>query len=557
MATLEILSPDNKDIEKNLELIGKKIKKHIALNYEPKMDEINQVYNIIFEFVKKKKLKIYGGFALNLLLMMKNKSLTLYDTYDIFDIDVYSPNPVDDITELCDILHEKGLTRIQAKPAQHDDTFVLFVNFQEYVNVTYTPVNIYSKMRYIDVTNINEQYNGLKVIHPYIMTIDIFRIFTDSADSFRRTEKMLKRYKQLQKYYSIPKINKNLELNKNKELMKTLETTKSSNIIETLFDYLSQKETILFTGLYIYNYYLYISKYMAKDKTCKYINIPFIEIYSTNYKNDGIELLKFIDNLPEDIKKNIKCEEKYPMFQFNGYSVIMYYDNNPILYMYDNYNRCMPFKKVDMIKFNNNKEEILTNKINIGSFDQNILYLLIQLVRVRMDDNQDMNDIIYTCINGYVKFRNYYLIANKMTIFSESIFESFVIPCMGTQILTARKTRLKYEEKSKIKKNFVWTYNPEKKPTTPNVHQHNFPNTSGNTITNVKKLQLVENNEINENDENDENNLNSDNSNSDDSNSDNKNLNNLNSENSKNSENSESSESYNFNSDNFNSENLN
>ena len=39
---------------------------------EPTMDEKNEIYKIVMDFVKRKKRKIYGGFALNKLLISKN-----------------------------------------------------------------------------------------------------------------------------------------------------------------------------------------------------------------------------------------------------------------------------------------------------------------------------------------------------------------------------------------------------------------------------------------------------------------------------------------------------
>ena len=496
MSSLEILTSDDNDFRKNLPLITKKAKKHTLLNYEPTYDEITKVYDVVFEFVKKKKLKIYGGFALNLLLMIKNKKMSLYDEDDVPDVDVYSSNPIDDIMELSDILHDKGFKRIQAKQAQHGETYKLFVNFQGYLDITYVPSTIYSKMRYMDVKNINDKYDGLKVIHPWFMMIDYFRIFCDSAGSYWRLEKVFERYKKLQKYYPLPKIAKPLEI--------TIKSKETNDTIDLLYDYLSSKETILFTGLYVYNYYLYVSKYGNKDNRYKYVDIPYFEVYSTEYKNDGIDLLKFIDELPENLKKNIKHEERYPFFQFNGNSVTIYYENKPIMYMFNNFNRCLPFKSVESIKFNNGKANILKNKINIGSFDQNILYLLIKLVSVRVEDKQDLNDTIYKCINGYVNFRKYYFISEKITIYDNSIFESFVIPCIGKQILSDRESRLQMEEKKKKKeKNFMFTYVPDG---TKKSINYIFPNSSGNTITNTKRLQLIETSEIEREDESDENN---------------------------------------------------
>ncbi len=487
MATLEILNSNNNDFEQNIDIIIKNAKRHTLLNYEPTIDEMTKIYDVIFEFVKKKKLKVYGGFALNLLLLMKNKKVSIYDEDDVPDVDIYSTTPTDDIQELCDILYKKKFENIEAKPALHGDTFKLFVNFQEYCDFTYVPLNIYSNIRYIDIKNINERYNDLKVVNPWFITIDYFRIFCDVAGSYWRLSKQYDRYKLLQKYYPLPKITKSLVLTENNKDIK--------KVIWMLYDYLSLKENILFTGLYVYNYYLYISKYKNVNKNYQFIDIPYLEIYSANYKEDGIELINYIENLPEEIKSHIRHEERYPFFQFIGYSVIFYYDDKPILYMMSNSNKCLPYKKTNSLKFINGQTVKQDNFINICSFDQNILYSLIRLVIVRVEDKQDLNDLIYKCINGYVVFRNHYVTVNKISVIKDdSLFQSFVIPekCIGEIILPDREMRLQMKEKKKKgDKNFIFRYIPTEN--SKHLNSPFFANSSGNAIVNKQKLQLVQN----------------------------------------------------------------
>ena len=84
-------------------------------------------------------------------------------------------------------------------------------------------------------------------------------------------------------------------------------------------------------------------------------------------------------------------------------------DQIPILYLYSNNNKCISFKSVPYVKFDNIKLKSSSPEadktVDIGSFDFNILHALIILVKVRVDDDNDWNDILYTLINGYVVFR--------------------------------------------------------------------------------------------------------------------------------------------------------
>ena len=104
-----------------------------------------------------------------------------------------------------------------------------------------------------------------------------------------------------------------------------------------------------------------------------------MEIYSSDYVKDGLDLLEFIKLLPESSK--ITHTENYPFYQFYGYNTVIYYRDNdidvPILYLYSNNKKCIPYKQVPLISFDNikikyKKESGLT--INIGSFDFNIFY---------------------------------------------------------------------------------------------------------------------------------------------------------------------------------------
>ena len=55
-------------------------------------DEFNEVINLISKFIIKKKLILYGGFVINLILPNKYK---FYKEYTINDYDCFSKNPID------------------------------------------------------------------------------------------------------------------------------------------------------------------------------------------------------------------------------------------------------------------------------------------------------------------------------------------------------------------------------------------------------------------------------------------------------------------------------
>lgn len=483
MSSLEIVKTKNEKFKEEYPNIKKKAEYKILKNFDPKLDEIEQVYNIIKNFIIEKKRKVYGGYALNLLLKAKDKNLAIYDDVELTqaDIEFYSSSPIEDMIELCNRIHIAGFKPVEGKEALHPETYSIFVNYRLYCDITYIPNNINKKARFITINNMN-------LIHPWFMMIDYFRMFTDPFTSFWRLEKTFDRYKKIEKTYPLPLVQKPLSMSpyKNKEI---------SEAINLVFDFLSEKKTVLFTGFYVYNYYLYESDYKKQNKNYDYSIISYLEAYSTNYIKDGLDIIDYIKSLPEKISNKITYKEYYPFFQFYGHNFVLYYNDGedmfPILYFYSNNKRCIPYKQVQYIKFDNlNITKPTVNKeksINIGCFDHNILHALIILVKIRVDEDNDWNDVLYKYINGLVTFRNNYLEKNRKTIYDDTIFQGFVIDCIGEPVFLDRERRLLIEVRKKLGKPYLFKYDPS---ASKDPKKYSFANSSGNEITNDSKLKL-------------------------------------------------------------------
>jgi len=325
MSQLDIVATQDEQFKEHYPKMMKKIETKKLMEMEPTLNEIIQVYSIIIEYIKSNKRKIYGGYALNKLLIAKNPALAIYDESDTPDIEFYSPDPVGDLVKLCDKLHEAGFKYVNGQEAQHKETYSLFVNYQLYCDISYMPANIYNKTRFI-------QMDGFNLIHPWFMAIDFFRMFTDPMISYWRLEKHFARYLKLQKTYPLPLISKPVEFSiyKNNEF---------NEIINMLENYLSPIQSIIFTGFYVYNYYLNKSEYSKKNNTYKQIQMPYLEVYSTNYVEDGLNLINYLNTLSEEIRSKISHTEFYPFFQFYGYNTVFYYkdgDSNISIYQLDN-----------------------------------------------------------------------------------------------------------------------------------------------------------------------------------------------------------------------------
>ena len=175
--------------EEDIEAVSSKIKEIMKIadkkskdTLEPTYKEYLTVFKHVSDYIKKNNRIVYGGIALNEMLKDKSPKDVIYDEYSINDIEIYSPDPIDDIIKLCDMLHEKKYKYIDGREAEHPGTFTIFVNFEKYIDITYVPKIIYNNMPFINV-------NGYRLIHPVYIITDTLRVYTDPLTSYFRLDK--------------------------------------------------------------------------------------------------------------------------------------------------------------------------------------------------------------------------------------------------------------------------------------------------------------------------------------------------------------------------------
>lgn len=103
---------------------------------EDKLMEFNKtrpIFSIVKTFISKRKLILYGGLAINELLPSKER---FYDKYTIPDYDCFSPNAKKDAIDLAKILNKHKFPYIEVKPAQHDGTYKVYVDFVGVADIT-------------------------------------------------------------------------------------------------------------------------------------------------------------------------------------------------------------------------------------------------------------------------------------------------------------------------------------------------------------------------------------------------------------------------------------
>ena len=436
-------------IKKNMKKLEEQAIKAKQSILEPTLDEINNIRDIILKFISDKKRIVYGGYASQLLLIDKGQK-GIYDlTIDTPDVEFYTPEPIKDLIDLCNVLHKHKLKYVQGRSAGHEETYKVYVNFENVGDISYVPPNFYEKMDTITI-------NGVRIVHPKYEIINWLRQFTDPLTAGWRWDKQFKRMELLQTAFPFDKIKGEI---KNKIEHKDV-------ITDILDNFIKPKETLL-----LFNYFAY-NKFM-KIGGKKEIDIPYLDIVSIDYKKDGKELIKF---LKKKYKDDIYVVEYQPFFQYYKYNAKIMYKKKTLVNIYHHNNKCIPYK-------------VSNDGFKIGSFSFNLLMLLILQEKTKIDKIDFINKNYKIMFNNLIDVRNSYLTKKNKTILDKTIFQDFFVNCMGTTLTQPRINRLKIIKKRKQGKRITFNYEPTDKETF-NIPTFIFSDSSGNKIINNKHKKL-------------------------------------------------------------------
>ena len=112
--------------------------------YEIDMEkDVRDIFEIVHNFIKSKRVLCYGGTAINAILDDEDK---FYDeVYDLPDYDFFSTKAMDHARELANIYQRHNYI-VNAKAGQHYGTYKVFVNFMPVADITQCNERIFEKM---------------------------------------------------------------------------------------------------------------------------------------------------------------------------------------------------------------------------------------------------------------------------------------------------------------------------------------------------------------------------------------------------------------------------
>jgi len=155
---------------------------------------VKNIFTIIESFILDNKLMIYGGTAINNILPPK---MRFYNTdVDVPDYDVFSPNAIKNVKELCDIFYEKGYKNVQAKTANHVGTYKVYVNYIPVVDITQMDPRLLDTLFKDSIV-----INGLHYSPINLLRLSMYAELSRPASQPSRWEKVFKRLVILNKAY--------------------------------------------------------------------------------------------------------------------------------------------------------------------------------------------------------------------------------------------------------------------------------------------------------------------------------------------------------------------
>ncbi len=447
---------------------------------EPTLDECKQVKEVINDFIMKKKRIVYGGTAYNTLIIQKSKKDAIYGQNECKDVEFYSPKPIEDIMELADILHEKNFKFVQVRQAMHAETYTLFVNFEQYCDVSYMPSNIFLNMPAITI-------DGILYSHPSWILVDILRQYNDPITSFwRLKDKTFFRANVLLKHYplelaevKIPKADTSLDLYK-----------------EKIFKEIAQLHTLIHLGSVAENYYL------TRSTTIQTTNL---EVISTNFSNDVKLIAVIIEKILGSKYKDIVINAYKPYFQFRDETVEFILNGICLLRVMGSNGKCVPYNilnmenssysKIDSIQLGgyyknkkiNKSGGKQSNTLKLATFMVLFQHLLVSRQYWYTSRSEKYKEV-ETLIKQLLTVRNEYLKSKSLTVMDSSPYKEFVIRCTGDTIDQGREFRLGLLRRKAQGAKLLFTYDPSGTKSA-KVPEYKFANTSGNLDKNgVKKI---------------------------------------------------------------------
>jgi hypothetical protein len=216
-------------------------------------EQIQNIIQITEDFIKSNDVICYGGTAINNILP---KNAQFYDrTTDMADYDFFTTDGLKHATELANIFFKNGYQDIEAKSAQHKETYKVFVNFIPVADISTIPKSIYDSLKKNAITIDNVYY-----VPPNFLRMSIYVELSRPAGDTDRWEKLTNRLELLNKHFPIEALNcKNKNIHSSNSYF-SQNTEKSNSVNDIIRNTLINQHVVFFGAIAISQYSNFMTK---------------------------------------------------------------------------------------------------------------------------------------------------------------------------------------------------------------------------------------------------------------------------------------------------------
>jgi len=361
-------------------LVDKIEEDKLKKQYEENKDLLEEVS----KFIIKKKLILYGGLTINLILP---KMYRFYKEFSLNDYDCYSKNALSDVNELAESLKKKGYNYIKIKKAQHQDTFKLYVGKLQILDITQMSEELFDNLTKIS----KKERKTLKYYTENFVLIPISLIKRNLYFELARPIQSSFRWNKIYKRQNI--LMKNYKNKPSKKMQKYIPILPEyNNIIIKLKKYIKDNKYPI-----VDNYAIKLYKNIKSPDCCRIHEASnYLSILSNDFDKTTKEIVKLLkDNLSKNYEINVlKRTFHQEILNKRNRIVIINKETEKafsIINVINNFDNCLSTNIID--------------GYTVGSLDT-ILYLLYShyiIYNIFSKNDNILDDTLYY-INEYEKY---------------------------------------------------------------------------------------------------------------------------------------------------------
>jgi hypothetical protein len=454
----------------NIELHADDIKKQCAVwkaEYgTPNLKEYVRAMSLIMDYVKYKRLVLYGSYAWNLLVSAKSPDKAFYDKYDFIDIDCMSSQPIHDVRNMCDLLNSHGFRYVNAKNSMHEETYSIYIASQKCCDVSYQPRNILGKLPILTI-------NGIYIVHPKIISIDVIKMFSTPIASYWRLSKTLERTSLLFEHYPI-----------------VIDpcTTREPVILSCASRALVLKSIEIACSIHMRSSLLWIGdNYIENAAAAKDKNITIVaqdvsktvEFVSSDYDRDLECFRKVLIYEPDMVMSAFQ-----PFMNYCGRRVDFSIGSEVFLRMYDGKYDGYAYRNAIVVL----PEQEYDIDVHVGTFYVTLYFMFVRNLHAFMMNYQEEFEKTNYMISKMLTVRESIVSEQKIDCMQDGIFQEFNVRCHGRPVCAQHQYLVRNIFRNSRCNSIMMPYRPEQKNSHDiDLDKFHFRNLSGNPIIKTDK----------------------------------------------------------------------